>query len=204
MIPYEFSAERFSRWMAYVLRHNPERYGLQADPHGYVDFEEFLRAAARRYPALPAEQLRGLIASAGPTRFDVTEGRIRARYGHTFPAAPVGAPADPPAQLYHGADAALAPRLLAEGLAPTDRTMLHLSDTVQDAVAVASKRAEQVAVIRIDARAAQAAGVPFYRESKVYLAPQIPAPFLSLEPLPATAGPAAGASGGAPDEPSAS
>jgi len=34
---YEFDAERFSRWMAYVLRHNSARYGLQPDRHGYVD-----------------------------------------------------------------------------------------------------------------------------------------------------------------------
>lgn len=50
MIPYEFDAERFSRWMAYVLRHNPARYGLSPDRHGFVDVEEFLRIAQRRYP----------------------------------------------------------------------------------------------------------------------------------------------------------
>ena len=203
MIPYEFSVERFSRWMAYVLRHNPERYGLQADRHGYVDFEEFLRVAARRYPALAADRLRELICSAGPARFDVGDGRIRARYGHTFAAAPIGSPVEPPEQLYHGAEEGLAPRLLADGLTPVDRTMLHLSDTVDDAVAVASKRGGRVAVIRIQAREAQAAGVAFYRESKVYLAAQIPARFLSLEPLPVDAGPAA-APAEPPDAPTAS
>ena len=201
MIPYEFSAERFSRWMAYVLRHNPERYGLQADRHGYVNVEEFLRVAARRYPALTEERLRELLGAAGPARFEIAGGQLRARYGHTFPAAPVGPPIEPPDQLYHGTNAGLAPRLLEEGLAPIDRSMLHLSATVEDAVAVASKRTEQVAVIRIAAREAHAAGVAFYQETKVYLAGQIPARFLALIPLPAAAQPAVEAQGDAPAAP---
>jgi len=61
LVPYEFDAERFSRWMSYVLRHNPTRYGLQPDRHGYVDLEVFFLIAKRRYPDVAAEQLRTLI-----------------------------------------------------------------------------------------------------------------------------------------------
>ena len=104
MIPYEFDAERFSRWMAYVLRHNPSRYGLQPDRQGFVVLEEFLRVAARRYPDLAPERLRQLIDGVGSGRFEVSGNRLRARYGHSIAADPPGPPVEPPAQLYHGAD----------------------------------------------------------------------------------------------------
>ena len=190
MIPYEFSAERFSRWMAYVLRHNPERYGLQPDRHGFVDYDAFLQIAARRYPGLNAERLRELIESGGTARFEVAGGQLRARYGHSIPAEPVGPPVEPPTRLYHGADADRAEALLRDGLAPEDRRMLHLSQTADEALAIARRKTERPAVLHVDAEAAHRSGVAFYREGAVYLADRIPATFLRLEPLPASLSPA--------------
>ena len=188
LVPYEFDAERFSRWMAYVLRHNPARYGLQPDRHGYVDFEEFFLIAKRRYPDVSPERLRSLIES-GAARFEVVGTRLRARYGHSIPVEPAGPPVEPPARLYHGTDVGRTEAILAEGLTPSDRRMLHLSETVEEAASIVRRKTEQPAVLRILAREAHAAGVTFYREGKVYLASHVPAPFLSLEPLPAPATP---------------
>ncbi|MBI2105052.1 MAG: RNA 2'-phosphotransferase [Candidatus Omnitrophica bacterium] len=190
MIPYEFSAERFSRWMAYVLRHNPDRYGLQPDRHGFVDYEAFLQIAARRYPGLGAEQLRELIESGGTARFEVAGGRLRARYGHSIPVEPAGPPVEPPPALYHGIDADRAEPLLSEGLAPADRRMLHLSATVDEALAIARRKTERPAVLRVDAQAAHRAGIAFHHEGAVYLADRIPPIFLRLEPLPVSISPA--------------
>ena len=184
MIPYEFSAERFSRWMAYVLRHNPDRYGLQPDRHGFVDVGAFLMIAQRRYPDATPERLRLLIEEEGASRFEIAGGRLRARYGHSIPAEPVGAPVEPPLQLYHGADAARVNAILAQGLVPVDRRMLHLSETVDEALAVARRKLERPTLIRIRAHDAHRAGVAFHRESKVYLAAAIPPQFLNFDPQP--------------------
>jgi putative RNA 2'-phosphotransferase len=184
MIPYEFNAERFSRWMAYVLRHNPERYGLQPDRHGFVALEDFLQIAARRYPEISPERLQELIASSS-SRFEVTSGRVRARYGHSIPVEPAGEPVVPPAALYHGTEAQRLEAMLAEGLRPSDRRFLHLSETVEEAVAIARRKTEQPAVIRVRAQEAHAAGIPFYREGNVYLTTSVPAELLSQELLPA-------------------
>jgi len=188
MVPYEFSAERFSRWMAYVLRHNPDRYGLQPDRHGYVDFEEFLRVARRRYPELTPERVRDLIASSGASRFEVTGGQIRARYGHSIPVEPVGPPVDPPPSLYYGTEASRAEAILTEGLTPVDRRMLHLSGTAEEAVAIARRKTDHPAVVRVLAQEAHRAGIAFYRESTVYLVAHIPAQFLQFEELPESIG----------------
>src|SRR3989338_120294 len=133
MIPYEFDAERFSRWMAYVLRRNPSRYGLTPDRHGAVDLEAFLAIAARRYPQADVQRLRQLITEGTSGRFAVEGNRLRARYGHSILVEPAGEPVTPPAELYYGLDASQAPAVLRDGLAPVERQMLHLSDTIEDA-----------------------------------------------------------------------
>ena len=184
MIPYEFSAERFSRWMAYVLRHNPERYGLAPDRHGYVDFEALVRIAARRYPGMDADQLRELIAASDRARFEVAGGLVRARYGHSIPAEPVGPPVEPPPVLYHGTEESRLATILADGLHPVERRMVHLSVTAWDAFVMAKRKAEHPALVRVRAREAQQAGLVFYREHDLYLASHIPAAHLSQEPLP--------------------
>ena len=188
MIPYEFSAERFSRWMAYVLRHNPDRYGLQPDKHGFVDLEEFLRIAGRRYPHLGPDRLKELIQEGGIGRFEVSGSRVRARYGHSIPAEPVGPPVEPQEFLFYGTDAASAEPILAEGLKPVDRRSLHLSTTPEEALTIAQRKTATPAVFRIRARDAHRSGIAFYKESALYLTGHVPAEYLSKEPLPQSVG----------------
>ncbi len=187
MIPYEFNAERFSRWMAYVLRHNPSRYGLSPDSHGYVDFAAFLAIARQRYPDLTSEQLRDLIHSQGSAeRFEVTDTQLRARYGHSIPVSPSTQPVEPPARLYYGMDAIRVSFILKEGLKPSERQMLHLSEYAEDAWAIIQKKTNQPALLAIDAKRAHAEGLAFYREGKVYLAGPIAPGYLSIAPQPAS------------------
>jgi putative RNA 2'-phosphotransferase len=186
MIPYEFDAERFSRWMSYVLRHNPSRYGLQTDRHGYVDLDAFFLIARRRYPGTDPDKLRLLIEQGGTGRFEIDGHRLRARYGHSIPVDPAGTPADPPPRLYYGMDTARVQACLAEGLKPSDRRLVHLSQSVEDAMTIARRKTDQPVVLQVLAEEAGQAGVMFYKEQQVYLATEIPARFLAIEPLPAS------------------
>ena len=188
LIPYEFDAERFSRWMAYVLRHNPTRYGLTADQYGFVDLELFMRIARRRYPQASEETLTKLIDAGTSTRFELVENRLRARYGHSIPVQPAGEAIEPPAVLYFGLEAMRLPAVLAEGLKPIDRQLLHLSDRVEDAWAMIRRKTPHPAVVRVDAAQAAKEGVLFYLEQKVYLAAAIPAAHLRAEAEPVSQG----------------
>ena len=184
MLPYEFNAERFSRWMAYVLRHNPERYGLQPDQHGYVDLAEFVRIAKSRYPELSPDRLREFVAENVASRFEVTEVQVRARYGHSISVQPVGPSLEPPEFLYFGTEVGRVEAIQSEGLSPTDRQILHLSATKDEALSIAQRKTDQPAVICIHAKTAHEAGIAFHQESALYLVPHIPAQFITLEPQP--------------------
>lgn len=183
MIPYEFNAERFSRWMSYVLRHNPARYGLSPDRHGFVDLEAFLAVARRRHPDVTVERLKALIETGARSRFEMTESHVRARYGHSIAVEPLGEPVEPPERLYHGTEPARQDGVRAEGLRPIDRRMVHLSSTIDDAIAVARRRTSEPLILRIAAQDAHRAGVAFYREGTIYLVAHIPPEFLKVEPL---------------------
>ena len=187
MIPYEFNAEQLSRWMAYVLRHNPQRYGLTPDRHGYVDLEALLQIARRRYQDVSPQRLHEFLQSAEAARFEVAGPLVRARYGHSIPVDPVGPPVEPPPRLYHGTEAARVASILADGLAPMDRRLLHLSATLEEAWAVAARKYERPAVVRVLAQEAHRNGVAFYRERNVYLASHIPPPFLVPDAAPSPA-----------------
>lgn len=169
MIPYEFDAERFSRWIAYVLRHNPERYGLQTDRHGYVGLQEFLTIAQRRYPGIGLDRLREALTSTGTDRFEVTTDRLRARYGHSIPVEPTGGPVTPPPALYHGTPASDREAIRAQGLKPIERRYLHLSQDAEEARAIALRKAPLVDVWQVNTEAASRAGATFYREGRIYL-----------------------------------
>ncbi len=189
MLPYEFSAERFSRWMAYVLRHNPERYGLQPDRHGFVDLAEFIRIAKSRYPDLNPDRLREFVADNAPTRFEVGKAQVRARYGHSIPVEPAGSPVEPPELLYYGTEERMVDLAMSDGLTPVDRRILHLSTTVDEALTITRRKTDSPAVLRIRAQEAHRAGAAFYQESALYLVSEIPAQFISREPLPASTDP---------------
>ena len=170
--------------MAYVLRHNPTRYGLQPDRHGYVDFDAFFLIATRRYPDVSPQRLRALIEAGGAGRFELAEHRLRARYGHSIPVEPAGPSVEPPAQLYHGTDAARTDAILTEGLKPVDRRWLHLSGNVEEAWSVARRKTNQPVIWCILAHDAHRSGLAFYREGTIHLVAHVPASFLRLEPLP--------------------
>ena len=72
-------------------------------------------------------------------RFDLRDGKIRATYGHWFPVDIGLEPVQPPPQHY-GTARALAQSILRIGLKPRDRQYVHLSSSVNEAIAVGKRR----------------------------------------------------------------
>lgn len=155
---------RLSRGMSHALRHAPAEYGLTLDPEGWVEVDALLAALRdRRRPwaALEMADIEAVVAAGPKRRFELVEGRIRARYGHSV--ARVEYPvAVPPDTLYHGTPPGAAAAIEAEGLKPMGRRYVHLSVDRATAVMVGSRRHPRPVIFRVDAAAAHAAGVRFY------------------------------------------
>jgi len=174
------TGERLSRFLSFLLRHRPPDYPLRFDRQGFVAWSELLESVQRHFPGVSEQEVLRVIEQSEKKRFELKEGKVRATYGHSFPVDLGLESVEPPPRLYHGTARDLAQTILREGLKPRGRQYVHLSPSVEDAIAVGRRRDPAPAVLVIRSGEAHADGIRFYRTGPLYLAKEIPVKFLSL------------------------
>lgn len=172
---------RLSKFLSYVLRHDPAKYGLQPDKYGFVSITEVLRVLRKRFRNFREGELFDLIPNDPKGRFEVAGRKIRATYGHSYDVIPSALEEAPPEVLYHGTSRGSAEIILREGLRPMDRKYVHLSINADDARAVGSRHDEDPVILRIMASEAALAGIKFYREANVFLVKYVPKEFIASD-----------------------
>jgi putative RNA 2'-phosphotransferase len=172
--------ERISRFLTYLLRHRPREYPLVFDPRGFVEWRDVVAIVQERYDEVTEEDIRAVVTDSRKKRFEIEGERVRATYGHSFAVDLGREAAEPPAKLYYGAARDIAQSMLRHGIKPRDRQYVHLSVTAEEAESVARRHDPTPAIIVVDAQAAGAGGVQFYRSGPLFLAQSVPAKFLSL------------------------
>lgn len=177
---------RLSKLMSVALRHDPAAFDLTLDDNGWVDFE-LLVAALRTRPKwawVKADHVRHIIDSSDKQRFELNQGQIRARYGHSRAVRPSYQTVTPPSILYHGTPRRNLDVIRRNGLKAMSRQYVHLSATTDMALNVGQRRDNTPALLRIRAVEAHAAGVAFGTPSgaadDVYLVEMVPPEFIEF------------------------
>ena len=163
---------RISKFLSFVLRHEPASIGIALDAAGWVDVDALLRAAADHGQPLTRDELSLVVATSPKRRFAFSEdgSRIRASQGHTTQVDLGYEPAEPPAVLFHGTVKLFLSQI---------RDHVHLSADEATAHAVGSRRGKPV-ILRVDAEAMRNAGhVFFVTPNAVWLTEAVPSEFLS-------------------------
>ena len=124
---WQRSSVRVSKLLSLMLRHRPEEFGVEVDRYGSADLEAVLAALQGRDADLQMGDIESVVYDSEKQRFEITEGRIRARYGHSFDIDLGIDSVEPPEYLYKGVDPQEVDRVLEEGLKPVDRQYVHLS-----------------------------------------------------------------------------
>lgn len=174
---------RLSRIIAHALRHKPENYGLTLDKDGWVPLNDLVAALARsrEWRDLAGENIRAMAASADKQRYEIDANRIRALYGHSLADKIEKVPAAPPCQLYHGTTPTALTAIRRHGLRPMRRQYVHLSPDTETAADVARRRTGTPIIIAVQAGAAYADGIVFYRANEqVWLSECVAARYLNL------------------------
>jgi len=168
---------RVSRYVSYVLRHNPE--GLEMDGEGFVDLDGLVVKVRRRFPSVDRSFLLKMVDEGERKRFEIVGGKIRALYGHTI-AVHIGLEEDRQiARLYHGTTLEAAKGILQKGLQPMRRRWVHLSPTEDIAIEVGKRRTSSPVVLEIDVSEARNHGIIFYQVTdKVYVCKHVPAKYI--------------------------
>ncbi len=171
---------RLSRKMSYILRHNPGDIGIELDAHGSVDLDVFVeRLRTIGGMAVKKTDVIEAVEVNDKQRFAIEDNRIRAVQGHSIDV-DLGLDAvEPPKTLWHGTVDRFLDSILQAGLQPSGRTHVHLSDSIDTAIAVGSRRGEPV-ILTVAAGEMHHNGHAFHRSANgVWLVEHVPPNYLS-------------------------
>lgn len=169
-----------SKFLSYVLRHNPDALGLSLEPGGWIDVEALVDAAQREGRSLSRSRIEEAMQASDKDRFSFSEDgtKIRANYGHSIDVDLDVQPTAPPEHLFHGTARQALSAIREEGLRPQSRQYVHLSENRSDAREVGQRHGTPV-VLRIRAAALHEAGQAFYRAARgVWLTAHVPPAFI--------------------------
>lgn len=173
---------RTSKFLSLVLRHQPEKIGLNLDEQGWADVAELIRLANQDGHQLTPELLQRVVSENDKQRFAFDDDglKIRASQGHSVEVDLDLPSTEPPAILYHGTASRFLDSIRATGLNSASRQHVHLSRDETTATKVGARHGRPVILI---VRAAEmfAAGHQFFRSANgVWLTEVVPVQYLEF------------------------
>lgn len=164
-----------SKFLSFVLRHEPQAIGLTLDSEGWADIDELVACAVKHDHFMNRDLLQIVVTTNDKKRFSVDGNRIRAAQGHSTSAVAIQhIPKQPPDKLYHGTATRFMPSIKTAGLTKQQRQHVHLSEDKVTAIAV-GKRYGKVVVLQVDALSMYQNGYEFYRaDNGVWLTDNVP------------------------------
>ena len=174
-----------SKLISYILRHNPGAVGLKMSSEGWVRISDLVKGIRGvwvnrdRYKWVTEEHVRALAALDPKGRFEVKEGLVRARYGHSKSLGlkvAINYEVDAESKvLYHGTTVTYLPSILKEGIKPMRRQFVHLTIDRDVACETGARHGKPVVVV-IDAECLRKLGISVLKASEVIrLAEYVPA-----------------------------
>jgi putative RNA 2'-phosphotransferase len=166
-----------------ILRHQADDFGIELDEQGFAEVDAVWAQVTKRYQGQfsISDLLKVVEGLDEKKRFELVEGRIRARYGHTAVRTIAYDSVEPPEYLYHGTTQQALKSIRAEGLRPQQRQMVHLSLDPDWAQTVGQRHSKESVVLRVRAGEMHAAGHEFYHpEPKHYLTAAVPVTFIDF------------------------
>jgi putative RNA 2'-phosphotransferase len=173
-----------SKFLSLILRHEPERVGLELDGAGWVGVDELLAAMDRHGNPLTRDELKELVVKSDKQRFAFSPDglRIRANQGHSIEVDLQYAPEVPPEFMFHGTPEQFLESIRKTGLNKGQRHHVHLSTDPATAAKVAQRRGRPI-VLKVRAGEMHRSGFTFFRTANgVWLVDHVPNSFLEVQP----------------------
>ena len=137
---------RISKFLSFVLRHQPAAIGIQLDQNGWADVKDLIQKANDHGIRFDRETLNHLVATNSKKRFafNDTYERIRASQGHTIDIELGYNSQKPPQILFHGTSENSVQSILDSGLKKQSRQYVHLSRDSETAIKVGQRHGKPV------------------------------------------------------------
>lgn len=175
--------DKISKFLSYILRHQPEAIGITLDTDGWVNIDNLIMQANQHGEQLTRELIEQVVKTSDKKRFTISDDgvKIRAAQGHSTAQVKVNHIAKiPPEFLYHGTATRFLDSIKEKGLIARDRHYVHLSTDEQTAISVGQRHGKPV-VIKIKALLMFQQGFKFFlADNGVWLIKTVPTEFLQL------------------------
>lgn len=173
-----------SKYLSYLLRHNPSEAGLKLDKNGWCSIENLLANTDFTF-----NEICEIVSTDAKKRYSFDDPNpirataIRANQGHTTKTVDLSFRKQlPPPVLYHGTTVEAHAKIKNEGLKSMSRHYVHLSHELETAKDVANRRKTDIVVLSVDAKRMSEDGIDFFRsDNGVWLVRAVDAKYLSPE-----------------------
>ena len=173
---------KVSKFLSYILRHEPEAIGLILDQQGWANIDTLISCAAESGTMLNRDLIEAVVQNNDKKRFAISEDgqSIRAVQGHSTESVAIShIEKQPPQILYHGTASRFLVSIQEQGLLPGSRHHVHLSEDIATATAVGQRYGQPV-IIKIKAMQMYEEGYKFYQaDNGVWLTENVPVGFLA-------------------------
>jgi len=171
---------KISKFLSLILRHQPEKIGLELDENGWAFVNDILEKSKLQFTF---EALEEIVITNDKKRFSFNEDKtkIRANQGHSLKTINLDLVAQtPPEFLFHGTVERFIPAIKLEGLQKMKRQHVHLSLDKETALKVGSRRGKAIILV-VRALEMQNKGHKFYKsENGVWLTDVVPSDFIDF------------------------
>jgi len=170
--------EKISKFLSFILRHNPQSIGLKVDVNGWANIDEIIEKSKKI--KLTREVIDKVVAQNDKQRFIIKSNKIRASQGHSIEVDLEFKAVTPPDILYHGTATHFLESIMKTGLSKQKRQHVHLSKNIEIASSV-GERHGKVVILKIDSKRMFDEGYEFYlSENRVWLTDAVPVQYLGV------------------------
>jgi putative RNA 2'-phosphotransferase len=167
--------KKLSKFLSYVLRHDPKKLNLTMDKQGWVSVAQLLE----NLDDISVEILEEVVAENDKKRFAFNEDKtkIRANQGHSIAIELNYSPVEPPEFLFHGTAIKNMDSIKKSGIIKGNRHQVHLSLDKETATNIGKRHGKPVILV-VQSKAMHEAGYQFFvSENGVWLTEFVPAEF---------------------------
>ncbi|AXP81605.1 RNA 2'-phosphotransferase [Mariniflexile rhizosphaerae] len=171
---------RISKFLSLVLRHSPEKIGLELDSAGWTNVDDLLSKMNSSGQSINFEILQYVVEANKKSRFGFNSDKtqIRANQGHSIEIEHGFKSIIPPEILYHGTGEKSIESILKTGIEKRDRHHVHLSANKETALKVGQRHGKPVVLEILSLKMAEKGHKFYLSENNVWLTDFVPIEFI--------------------------
>ena len=170
--------KKISKFLSFILRHNPESINLKLDSNGWANIDELILKS--KEIKLTRTLIDEVVNQNDKQRFIIEDDKIRANQGHSINIDLNLKAITPPDILYHGTATRFLTSIMEKGLNKQKRQHVHLSKDMITAKKV-GQRHGKVVILEINSKKMFENNFKFFvSENGVWLTDNVPIKFITI------------------------